>query len=81
MDERLKRRLVGINELSEYLGIKKQTLYDWVWLKKIPYIKCGKLIRFDLKRIDEWLEKMSVEVKQYNVLMGREGIKIEKQLK
>ena len=41
------RILIDINELSARLSIAKGTLYNWVYLKRIPYIKAGRCLRFD----------------------------------
>ena len=35
------RVLVDIDELASRLSIAKGTLYNWVYLKRIPYIKAG----------------------------------------
>ena len=58
----MERRFLGINDFSQYLGVAKGTLYVWVCHKKIPYTKVGRLIRFDLRKIEKWLEENSVEV-------------------
>lgn len=50
------KRLININELSEYIGLSKNTIYSWVSQRKIPFVKCGRLTKFDLQRIDEWIE-------------------------
>ena len=52
----MERRLMSISEAAEYLGVKKSTLYDWVSLRKIPFVKCGRLTKFDIKEIDRWIE-------------------------
>lgn len=40
--------LVDINEMSRRLGgIAKGTLYNWVYLRRIPFRKCGRCLRFD----------------------------------
>lgn len=51
------RRLIGIRELSEYLGVSKNTVYSWVYHDKIPYSKVGRLLRFDLSKIDLWIDE------------------------
>ena len=59
----MKKRLVDVNELAEYLGnVKVGTIYSWVSQKRIPYIKVGALLRFDLEAIDKWIEEKAVEV-------------------
>lgn len=55
----MERRYLNINELSEYIGIRKGTLYVWVCQKRIPYAKIGGLLRFDLREIDSWVKGRS----------------------
>lgn len=39
--------LIDINALAQMLNISKGTLYNWVYLKRIPFIKAGRCLRFD----------------------------------
>ena len=48
-------QFLDIRELSEYLGIKKSTLYAKVAANSIPHYKIDHLIRFRKAEIDEWL--------------------------
>jgi excisionase family DNA binding protein len=57
----VERRYVGPKELSEHLGLAIATVYDWIYRKKIPHYKMGRLVRFDLKEIDEWARERRVE--------------------
>lgn len=57
----MERRYIGINELSEYISMSKNTIYSWIWLRKIPYVKMGKIVRFDLKEIDTWLQTRRIK--------------------
>jgi excisionase family DNA binding protein len=54
-------RYIGIKELSEYLGLAKGTIYIWVCHKKIPYLKVGKLVKFDLVEVEEWLKDKRIK--------------------
>jgi excisionase family DNA binding protein len=56
----MEKRLLNINELSEYLGIPKHTIYQWTSQQRIPFIKIGRL-RFDKEKIDKWLKEKSTE--------------------
>lgn len=58
----MEKRFLGIKELAEYLGITPGTAYVWVCHRKIPYLKVGRLVKFDLRKIDKWLEENSVQV-------------------
>lgn len=52
-------RLMSVDELAEYLGLQKQTIYNWLHHKKISGIKIGKVWRFDRKYINGWLKQCS----------------------
>jgi len=49
-------RLIDIDELAEYLKLKKQTIYNWLSQGKISGIKVGGVWRFDLKDVESWLQ-------------------------
>jgi len=57
----VERRLLTIKELSEYTGMSVHTLYEWVHLRKVPFVKFGRSVRFDLKDIDRFIEKLKVD--------------------
>ena len=57
-------KLLGLQELSEYLGIKKSTLYIWCCHKKIPYLKIGRLLKFSPVAIEAWIHGKQVETMQ-----------------
>jgi len=48
-------RLMDIDELANYLKLQKQTIYNWLHLRKISGIKVGGVWRFDKKDVDKWL--------------------------
>jgi len=58
----VERRYLGIKETSQYLGVAAGTLYSWVCYRKIPFLKIGRLVKFDLKRIDQWAQEKAIEV-------------------
>ena len=57
----MEKRFLGIKEMSEYMGVRENTLYAWVYQKKIPYTKIGKLVKFDLHKIETWLQQRAVK--------------------
>ena len=34
--------LIDVDELARRLSVPKGTLYNWVYLKKIPFVKAGR---------------------------------------
>ena len=57
------QRYLSPQELAEYLGLSVQTIYEWTSQKKIPYIKLGRLVKFDITEIDVWIKSHKVEPK------------------
>jgi len=60
--------LLGVTELAEYLKVNKQTIYNWVNKKEIPFTKIGDLLRFDKEEIDRWLKNKAFrpDIIEYN---------------
>lgn len=56
----MEKRYVGTKELSKMLGMKELRLRKKVTLKQIPYIKDERLVLFDLKDIEKWLDAKRV---------------------
>jgi len=49
-------KLIDIDELADYLRLKKQTIYNWLHAGKISGMKVGGVWRFDRKEVDAWLK-------------------------
>jgi len=47
---------MDIDELANYLRLKRQTIYNWLHQKKISGIKVGGVWRFERKDVDAWLK-------------------------
>jgi excisionase family DNA binding protein len=56
-----KKQLLDTKEASEFLGISKNTLYEWVLQRKIPYLKVGRLVKFRQEDLEAWLKKRTQE--------------------
>jgi excisionase family DNA binding protein len=59
------KRFYTIQEVSEYLGIEVSTLYAWVHTRQIPYYKIGRLVKFKVEEIEQWVNQRKVEVVSY----------------
>jgi len=55
------KQLLDTKDASEFLGIKKSTLYEWVIQRKIPHIKVGRLVKFKREDLEEWLKRRTQE--------------------
>ena len=50
-------RWLSVDEIAAHLGIKKDTVYKWVRTTDIPYHKVGKLLKFQIQEVDQWVRK------------------------
>lgn len=48
---------MSVDELAQYLSLKRQTIYNWLHQKKISGIKIGKVWRFDKDEIVKWVKE------------------------
>jgi len=70
MDERMKkipelRRLITAKEASQYLSLSTDTVYRLASLKRLPYLKIGDRVLFDVKALDHWIEKHMIKEKEW----------------
>lgn len=56
MEAKVQPRLVTVREASRYLSISVSTLYGWVWQRRIPFVKVGRALRFDLDDLKKFVE-------------------------
>ena len=78
MDDRMKkipelRRLITAKEASQYLNLSTDTIYRMASLKKLPYLKIGDRVLFDVKALDHWIERHLIKEKEWK----REELKPE----
>lgn len=49
--------LLTIEEAAEYLRLKPKTVRNWVGLRKIPFRKIGRYIRFESRSLEAWSKR------------------------
>lgn len=50
-------RWLSVQEIAQYLGVSKETVYRWLEKGKIPAHRVGKLWKFKTAEVDEWIVK------------------------
>ncbi|HHT9112193.1 MAG: helix-turn-helix domain-containing protein [Planctomycetes bacterium] len=48
--------LLNMDEASQFLGIKKSTLYSLCMKRQISCVKIGRLNRFQVSSLNKWIE-------------------------
>ena len=46
---------VSVDEVSSHLGVAKDSVYRWIEQKALPAHRVGRLWKFKLSEIDEWV--------------------------
>ena len=49
-------RWYSLEEISNHLGVSKDTIRIWIKKGTIPYYKVGRQYKFKLTEVDEWVE-------------------------
>jgi excisionase family DNA binding protein len=58
------RRLLNIKEVADYTGLSVHTLYTMVSQRRIPFVKLGRLTKFDRYELDRWIASQSVKARK-----------------
>ena len=52
---------VGIAEVASHLSVAKESIYRWIESKGLPAHRVGRLLRFRLSEVDEWVKRSGAE--------------------
>lgn len=57
-------RLLTLTEAARYLSVSRRTLQNWVWARKVPFVKLGPApnapVRFRPEALRAWLAEHEV---------------------
>lgn len=55
--------LVDIREAARLLAVSVSTLYGWVWQRKIPFVKMGRALRFEVSDLRNFIEENRIRAR------------------
>ena len=55
MESKMEERWLSVDEIGDYLGIKRDTVYKWISEKGMPAHKIGRLWKFKKDEVDTWV--------------------------
>ena len=56
------KRYLDMEEIAEYMGVSRWTIYALVNKRQLPFIALSKrAFRFDRLKVDKWMEKKEVK--------------------
>jgi excisionase family DNA binding protein len=48
---------VDIADVAAHLAVNKESIYKWVATKGFPVHRAGRLFRFQLSEVDDWMKR------------------------
>jgi len=51
-----KERWVNVDDVATHLSVTRDTIYRWMERKALPAHRLGRVWRFKLSEIDEWVQ-------------------------
>ena len=55
MNEQVVEKWVILKEVQEHLGVGRETILQWIAKRNMPAYKVGRLWKFKLSEVDEWI--------------------------
>ena len=55
-------RWYSMNEISEYLGITRDTALSWIEKLGLPGVKIGRTWKFKISEVDAWMKSADTRV-------------------
>jgi excisionase family DNA binding protein len=55
----MEEKLLSVENVCEYLGIGRDTIYKWIATKSLPAYRLGRRWKFKKKEVDKWIKKFS----------------------
>jgi excisionase family DNA binding protein len=49
-------RWLSVDDICDYLGVKRDTIYKWINEKSMPAHRVGRLWKFKKEQVDAWVE-------------------------
>lgn len=56
-ESKMEDRWLSVDEIGDYLGVKRDTVYKWISDRGMPAHKIGRLWKFKKDEVDTWVRK------------------------
>lgn len=53
----MEERWLSVEEICDYLGVKRDTVYKWINEKSMPAHRMGRLWKFQKFEVDKWVKE------------------------
>jgi excisionase family DNA binding protein len=63
----------SVDEVAKHLGVAKDSIYRWIERRGLPAHKIGRLWKFKLSEVDEWVLAQDARVADDDEAEGTDG--------
>ena len=56
MQSRSESGLITVQDAAKFLAVSTSTLYGWVYQRRIPFVKVGRSLRFELAELQKFVQ-------------------------
>jgi len=46
---------VSVDDVARHLGVARDTIYRWIEMRRLPAHRVGRLWKFKIQEIDDWV--------------------------
>lgn len=57
---RTQRKLLTVEEFAAALGLSPKTVRQWTWMRRVPFIRVGRAIRFRPETVNEIIDRGTI---------------------
>ena len=55
--------LINVQDAAKFLAVSTSTLYGWVYQRRIPFVKVGRALRFELSELQKFVQANRFQVR------------------
>lgn len=70
----MENRWLSVDEIAEYLGVKRDTIYKWIHERDMPAHRIGRFWKFKKEQVDQWVECGAAADTSYSAILGEKVI-------
>jgi excisionase family DNA binding protein len=56
MQTRSESGLITVQDAAKFLAVSTSTLYGWVYQRRIPFVKVGRALRFEMAELQRFIQ-------------------------
>ena len=66
----MEERWLSVDEISAYLGVRRDSVYKWIAERGLPAHKIGRLWKFQKNEVDQWVRNGNAAEKNRSIRNG-----------